>query len=162
MKKIWKWILGIVIALVVIAVVTGVFFLARNHRMMTFVPRNSQFNQTPNGSTVPNGPNGQSNPNGPYRPMMPRSFGDQRAFDDGQGGFGSGPMMMHHGYPPFFLGLMFFFGLAKLLVLGLLLYGAYGLGRKSAIPTVTSGAAAPTASASPQPSPKRGRKVAKG
>src|SRR5258707_10740440 len=115
MKKIWKWILGIVIALVVIAAVAGVFLLARSHRMMSFMPRNSQFNQAPNSTAVPNGPGGQTNPYGPYRPMMPRGFGDQRGFDNGTGGFGYGPMMMDRGFgfSPFFFELSLFLGLAK-------------------------------------------------
>jgi hypothetical protein len=161
MNNIWKWILGIVIALVVIAAVAGVFFLARNHRMMTFVPRNDQFNQAPNSSSVPNGPNGQTSPYGP-RPMMPPGFGDQPGFYDRQGGFGSGPMMMHRGFPPFFFGLALFFGLAKLVVLGLMLYGAYWLGRKSATSPGAPVAPAPSSTSVSEPAPQRGRKVAKG
>jgi hypothetical protein len=164
MKKVWKWILGIVIAIVVVAALVGGFLLMRNYRMTTFAQRYRQSSQVPNGSAVPNGqtnPNGQAtptSPNRPNRPMMGRGFGYGRGpMMMGRGGYGYGPMMQRgFGFPPFFLGLSLMFGVVKLALFGLLLYGAYWLGRRSA-----RSAVAPVAP-DPEPTPQRGRKVAKG
>jgi len=176
MKKIWKWILGIVVALLMIGLVAGAFFLWRNHAF-TFMPRPFAFRNgpyyhpnmpnnpsapaQPNNGTAPTNPGQPNNSNGP---SMPRGFGYGRGpmmghgFEYGpmmgRGGFGYGPMIMQRGFSPFFMGISFFFGLVKLAVFGLLLYAAYWLGRKSAMNTTASVVVS-------DPAPQRGRKVAK-
>ena len=92
MKTVWKWILGIVIVLVVVAALVGGFVMMRNYRMTTFAQRYQQFSQrvpqSTNGTPAPKAPNGQTtpnvpaNPSAPNRPMMGRGFG-----------YGRGPMM---------------------------------------------------------------------
>jgi len=145
MKKVWKWILGIVIVLVVVAALVGGFVLMRNYRMTTFAQRYQQFSQrVPNGTPAPKAPNGQSTPNvpanpgTPNRPMMGRGFG-----------FGRGPMMMGRGYNQFgrsrssgssgMMGFMFL-GLVGLIVLLAVLAGVafvfYKLGKSAGISSV--------------------------
>ena len=45
MKTVWKWILGIVIVLIVVAALVGGFVMMRNYRMTTFAQRYQQFSQ---------------------------------------------------------------------------------------------------------------------
>ncbi len=175
MKTVWKWILGIVIVLVVAGLVVGAVFMWQ-HRP-TFSMRSAPFayrQYQQNAPNAPSTPNPQNNnqgkptsPNGtmPNRPMMGRGFGYGRGpmmmgrgfgYSPmmGRGGFGYGSMM-HRGFGFF----QFFFRLAELAVFGLLLYGAYWLGRRSVTPVIAPVAPAPVSD--PDPAPQRGRKVAK-
>ena len=131
MNKVWKWILGIVIVLVVMAAVAGVIYLWQTHPAMAFAPRN-----------VPFGPN-HPGWNGPRR------FAD-----------GYGPMMRHRGFGfPFLGGFILLGGLVKLAIFGALLYFAYWLGKRNARITLDPKPAAPVNQ--PDSTPKRGRKIAK-
>ena len=152
MKTVWKWILGIVIALIVVAALVGGFVLMRNYRMTTFAQRYQQSSQQiPNGTPAPKGQNGQSNPNvpanpsAPNRPMMGRGFGYGR----GPMTMGRGPMMMDRGYNQFgrsrssgssgIMGFMFL-GLVGLIVLLAALTAVafvfYKLGKSAGISSV--------------------------
>jgi hypothetical protein len=139
MGKVWKWILGIVIVLVVVAALAGLFFLWRSHPAMVFMPRSTPFH-------------GQG-----FRPGWSRP--------DGFAG-GPGPLPRHR-FLPFFGGLMLIAGLVKLAFFGALLYGAYWLGKRNARLTLDAapGPRPPSRPAAPavepDSTPKRGRKVAK-
>jgi uncharacterized membrane protein len=116
MKNIWKWILGILAVLVVLALLAGAAFFFRN-RMMAggFGPGYAfrQQQQQPNGNVQPNAPNFGRYGNG---------------YSDGL----RGPMMGGRGFHHFGGGFMFIGGFFQLVVFGLLLYGAYWLGRRNA------------------------------
>ena len=147
MKKVWKWILGIVIVLVVVAALVGGFVMMRNYRMTTFAQRYQQFSQrVPNGTPAPKAPNGQSTPNvpanpgTPNRPMLGRGFGYGR----GPMTMGRGPMM-GRGYNQFgrstsgasgMMGFMFM-GLVGLILLIAVVAGVafvfYQLGKNAGI-----------------------------
>ena len=93
MKKVWKWILGIVIALIVVAALVGGFVMMRNYRMTTIAQRYRQFSQqVPNGTPAPKAPNGQTTPNVPANPSVPNRPMMGRGF-----GYGYGPMMNGRG-----------------------------------------------------------------
>ena len=152
MKTVWKWILGILIVLVVVAALVGGFVMMRNYRMTTFAQRYQQFSQrVPSGTPAPKAPNGQSTPNAPAnpgtpnRPMMGRGFG----FGRGPMTMGRGPMMMGHGYNQFgrsrssgssgMMGFMFL-GLVGLIILLAVVAGVafvfYKLGKSAGISSV--------------------------
>ena len=166
MKKVWKWILGIVILLVVAGLVLGAVFVwqhrpAFSMRSAPFAYRQYQQN-APNTQGNTNPQNNQSNPNSPNgttpnRPMMPGGFGYRRGPMMGRG-FGYSPMMPGS-FSPLFFGFSMLFGLVKLALFGLLLYGAYWLGRKSVTPVVAP--MAPTPVSDPEPAPQRRRRIAK-
>ena len=142
MKKVWKWILGIVIALVVVGLVVGAIF-AWQHGFTTmrrapFAYRQFQ-GQTAPGKTAPQ--NNQSNPTTPTTPQQ-----NGRGFMPGRGkGFGYGPMMTGRGgfnrfgmmmpFGPFGMGLMFFGAFLRLIIpLGILALVAwlfYSLGKRA-------------------------------
>ena len=96
MKTVWKWILGIVIVLVVVAALVGGFVMMRNYRMTTFAQRYQQFSQrvpqSTNGTPAPKAPNGQTTPNVPANPSIPNRPMMGRGF-----GYGYGPMMNGRG-----------------------------------------------------------------
>ncbi len=97
MKTVWKWILGIVIVLIVVAALVGGFVMMRNYRMTAFAQRYRQFSQqVPNGTPAPKAPNGQSNPNGQNVPAKPGT--SNRPTMGGGFGYGRGPMMMGRGF----------------------------------------------------------------
>ena len=145
MKKVWKWILGIVIALIVVAALVGGFVMMRNYRMTTIAQRYRQFSQqVPNGTPAPKAPNGQTTPNVPANPSVPNRPMMGRGY-----GFGRGPMMMGRGYNQFgrsrssgssgIMGFMFL-GLVGLIVL-LAVFAAeafvfYKLGKNAGISSV--------------------------
>jgi hypothetical protein len=152
MKTVWKWILGIVIVLIVVAALVGGFVMMRNYRMTTFAQRYQQFSQrVPNGTPAPKAPNGQTtpnvpaNPSAPNRPMMGRGFGYGR----GPMMMGRGPMTMGRSYNQFgrsrsssssgIIGFMFL-GLVGLIVLLAVLAGVafvfYKLGKSAGISSV--------------------------
>jgi hypothetical protein len=104
MSKVWKWIIGILIVLVVVAVVVGGVVMVRNRafmasrvRPMTYAtgPTRPNAQGTPNAPFAPNAqgtprvpntaPNGQRGPMMPYGfngqrgPMMPYGYNGQRA-----------------------------------------------------------------------------------
>jgi flagellar basal body-associated protein FliL len=152
MKTVWKWILGILIVLVVVAALVGGFVMMRNYRMTTFAQRYQQFSQrVPSGTPAPKAPNGQSTPNAPAnpgtpnRPMMGRGFG----FGRGPMTMGRGPMMMGHGYNQFGRSrssgssgmiVFMFLGLVGLIILLAVVAGVafvfYKLGKSAGISSV--------------------------
>ncbi len=123
MSKVWKWILGILIALVIVAAVAGVIFMARSHMAFAFAQRgNAPFSQEARP-----GWNNQNMPYGGYGFRSGPGFGDR--------GWEHGPMMMHRGFGfgfPFFGGFMLIGGLFKLAIFIGLLYFAYWLGKRNA------------------------------
>ena len=133
MNKVWKWILGIVVVLVVIAALGGLVYVWLTHpAVMTFNPRNAPF-----------GPRGML-----FGPQGPHMF---------QGG--RGPMMYGRHFFPFFGAFMLIGGLIKLAFFGALLYFAYWLGRRNARIALDPKPAAPSSKSDSTPKPAR--KVAK-
>jgi hypothetical protein len=123
MKKVWKWIIGIVLVLVIIAVLVGVGFLVRNnfHVNRTEVRIYRGFSQR-----------------GPE--MMP------------YGGFGynmRGPGMMGYGLRTFsgFIGGLFMLGFLALVVLGII----WLVRRLNTTKPVNATAATPAATPAPMP-----------
>ena len=121
MKNIWKWILGVLLVLVVVAAVGVAAFAWRNHMGVAFRNGGAPFARGFDNGPMMRGNDGWNN--GPM-PMM-----------RGRGGFG-------------FLGpLVFLGGLVKLAFFGALLYGAYWLGKRNARVVVN----APPAASEPAP-----------
>ena len=121
MKNIWKWILGIVILLVILAVP----FVLHYTLGMNFT-------------------RGFGGPG----PMM-HDFGwDGRGM--GRGFEGNGPIGMHRGFG-FFGPFMLFGGLVKLVFFGALLYGAYLLGKRNARVTLDPMPSVPSPEPPPAP-----------
>jgi hypothetical protein len=138
MKNIWKWILGIVLILAVVAALVAVPFFMRNYMATNFRQPTLQ-NTTPANPGFNNGPQ-MRGPN--QQGQLPGRFN----------GF-NGPMMrggrnFQRGFMPFGFGFMLFGGILRLviplLLLGLLLFGAYQLGKNAGIRSVQV-AAAPVA-----------------
>lgn len=174
MSKVWKWILGIVIVLVVLGAAAGVFLLVRSHPMLTFGPRYGFRSNVPNGQNVPSAPNQPTTPNGqgaPNRPNTPGWYGP------GMRGYGPmGPMMGERGFRPYERGFspfgMFmpfgtgFFLLVALLrlvvpigILVLVAFVFYQLGKRSGMPSPVAPQAPPALAAPDEDKPKnRGRR----
>ena len=123
MKNIWKWILGVLLVLVVVAAVGVAAFAWRNRMGVAFVNRSVPFAQGWDNRPIPRGNDGWNNV---PMPMM-----------RGRGGFGLG----------FFGPLVFLGGLVKLAFFSALLYGAYWLGKRNARVVVN----APPATSEPAP-----------
>jgi hypothetical protein len=174
MTKFWKWIVGIVVVLLIVAALAGGFLFVRSHAMAfgprVFTARPAPFGGNPQGGQqpAPGQPDDGTNPGpstgpGPQR-MWPRGFGGPYGFygrgpmmGRGEPGYGDMPMGRGFGFSPFFMMIGLFFGLIKLAAFAALLYGAYWLGRRSAMPGALPAAAPVTA----DPAPGRGRKVAR-
>ena len=152
MKKVWKWILGIVIVLVVVGLAVGAVFAWQHGfsftmRRAPFAYRQYQGRTAP-GKTAPQ--NNQSNPTTPTTPTTPQQNG--RGFMPGRGnGFGYGPMMMggrgFNRFGMFGMGLMFFGAFLRLIIpLGILALVAwlfYSLGKRARKSSSTVQAAEP-------------------
>jgi hypothetical protein len=140
MKKIWKWILGIVLVLVVVGALVAAPFVMRNYMMANYSyraapqfapqtnPQAPGWNNGPRqrGNDQWQGPQGQAPGRfeGRQMPMMKNGRNFQRGF------------MPFGGFTPFGFGLMFLGGLLRLIPLalfGLLLYGVYQLGKRAGI-----------------------------
>ena len=170
MSKVWKWILGVLIVLVVIAVVAGAVFVWRNHASFAGARRVTQLG--PRGYP-PNGPRGQNPPTAPNSPkgqlpgwngpntMRGWNFREPMRYGRGGRGFGLFGMLM-----PFGIGLLFLGGLFRLIiplgVLALVAFVFYQMGKRAGVASA-SRTSAPTGPSQSEPSepPKRGRKVAK-
>jgi hypothetical protein len=125
MKNILKWILGIILALIVVAGLAGLIFVAHKKVSMNIVYERPR----------PNHPAWETPRNGP---MEDQSFGERKPMGDRKDrfmpfhrpfpfhhrGFG------HHFYGPGFLMLGGLMQLIPLAVLALLLVGAYQLGKR--------------------------------
>lgn len=131
MKSIWTWILGTIVALAIIAGLAGLAGLAFvwHTRMSTRIVERV----APNARIW----KGQVMPHGAPDRVKPPSMGHGMEMH----------RFRHHHAGPFALGSMFFglLGrLAPLAVLGLLLYGAYQLGKRHVpVPVATAAAPAP-------------------
>lgn len=114
MRKVWKWIIGFVIVLVVVALVVGGAFLLRSHfGGVAKVVQTYRINR-PRGQVPPNGKvpfNGNGQRGGPGW-MMPYA---------GRGYYMRGPGLFGFGMMPFFgiLGSLFFLGFLVLVILGI-------------------------------------------
>jgi hypothetical protein len=143
MKNIWKWILGIILVLVVVAALVAVPFIMRNTMAANF-GRAAQ--QTVPGAT-PQAPG--VNPQAPGWNRGPMMRGNNNGQRQGFGGFEGqrGPMMgggrglsRFGGFTPFGFGFMFLGGLLRLIplaLLGLLLYGVYQFGKRAGMRSTT-------------------------
>lgn len=125
MRPVWKWIIGIIVGLVVLAVIAGGVWAvtARFAMMRRIVQITPQVVPAPNSPNNPNTPNTPNTPRGPYYGqrgdrgpwMMP--FGGR--------GYPMMPMMGRRGgFSPFrliggLIGFLFFLGLLTALVLGI-------------------------------------------
>lgn len=123
MKTFWKWLLGITIVLILVAVIVVPFIM---HSYMSFYGFGGP-------AALGNGQNGWQHPS---VPGFNGDF-DGRNFRHGgmHGGFGEFGMM------PF--GFMFLGGILRLLplvLLGLLVFGVYQLGKKAGSRSVTASA----------------------
>lgn len=159
MSRTWKWILGILAVLVVVAVAAAAVFVWRNHAPLSVGYRFNQVQpNAPAAPGTPGAPNSQQNPASPYgfRQYRAYPFGglERRAPMMGARGFG--------GLMPFGFGLFLLGGLFRLLIpIGILVLVAilfYQLGRHAGAASVPP--TPPSAPAAPQ-TPLPGRKVAK-
>jgi hypothetical protein len=144
MNTVWKWILGIVIALVVIAaIVAGVVLVIRTNPALTFGPGFANRFNAPNGQTAPNAPN---NPNGPRVTRPGFGFGPGRGYNWAQRFGERGFVPYGGGFAPFgFMpfGMFFFFGgLLRLLIpIGVLVLVAfifYQIGKQAGLKTAAA------------------------
>ena len=173
MSKVWKWIIGIVIALVVVALVVGAVFLVRNQALRATAVRPMPFGngQTrPNAQATPKAP-GTPSPNGQKGQTMPYGFNNRRNPMFGGGGYG--PMMGGRGFRSFggfmpfgMFGMGFFFlgGLMHLVIplgiVALVAYIFFQMGKRAGINSAnlqTPGAV----QHAPVETPSKGRRVAK-
>ena len=113
MKPVWKWVIGIVIVLVVVAAVVGGIFLLRGH--LANVVHITRLNQP--GVQVPGNGNGK---------RVPRQFPNTPPLGyygwPGRGIYMRGPGMMGFGLMPFvgLVGCLFSLGVLTLIVLGII------------------------------------------
>ncbi len=172
MSKTWKWILGILAAVVVIAVAAGAVYIWANH---SGFPVAYRFNRTlPNAQTAPgtpnapNAPNAPSGPNNEPNPNMPFGFRQFRGYPYGYGYERRMPMMGGRGFGglmPFGFGLFFLGGLLRFLipvilfVLVAILF--YQLGKRAGRTAVPAMPPTPPSAPTELPTPRPGRKVAK-
>lgn len=139
MKTVWKWILAILVLILVVGAFGTAAYFWSTHRGLAFA-NNMPSRQGWNGGPMMRGDGSQAGP------MM-------RGYDFR---WQSGPMMRGgRGFGGFFMlgGLGW---LVRLAFFGLLLYGAYWLGRRNARVVVdprTPAAAAPVSPAPPAPEP---------
>lgn len=141
MSRAWKWILGILGVLIIVAVVAGGAWLWANRgaRFAAVRPYTAQ----PNSPTAPFGPNGQYFQNGP------RGFGNDGHYPYGFRGPMMGNRFMRFG--PFGMGIFFLGGLLRLIVpLGLLVLVAilfYQFGKRAGLSSAARREPAPVTSA---------------
>lgn len=145
MKKIWKWVLGILLVVVVVGALVAVPFVMRSYMLA---------NTTSNaGQTVPawnGGPMMGGNQGGWQHPQVPGYNGQFDNRSGRRGGF-ERDFGSFNRFSPFGFGFMFLGGLLRLIPLalfGLLLYGVYWLGRRSGLRTAQAPAPLPV-----QPAP---------
>jgi hypothetical protein len=168
MSKAWKWLLGILAALIIVAVVVAGVFVWRNYSQLAMrarVTRMQQYVQpapgTPSAPGAPTAPNNQGGPANPY------GFGHRdRGFFQGPGGrmpmMGGGGYRHFGGLMPFGMGFFLLGGLLHLIIpLGVLVLVAilfYVLGKRAGASSV---AQTPPSNPTPPATPPAGRRVAK-
>lgn len=174
MSKTWKWILGILAVVVIIAVAAAAVFVWVNHsafpvayRLNRTLPNSQVAPGTPNAPTAPNGPtspNGQQNPNVPYGFRQYRGFPyqgfERRMPMMGGRGFGNFGGMMPFGLGIFLLG-GFFRLLIPIVILALVAVLFYQLGKRAGAAPAPAVPPTPPATPTQLPTPPPGRKVAK-
>jgi hypothetical protein len=158
MSTVWRWILGVLAALIIIGVVAAAVFVWWNHSPLTL--RGNAVLPQMNGTPAPGTPNGQQ-----QRPGMPYGFDNNRRYH--MGGWGlRGPMMggrgfgRFGGFGAFGLGMIFLGGLLRLVIplaiLALVAVLFYQIGKRS------GGSTNPPPSSPPSDkTPLPGRRVAK-
>jgi hypothetical protein len=147
MKKIWKWIVGILIVLVVVAALVAVPFAVRQARLTNLAGNVQPMLRNGNAPANPHMNNGNF---AGGQPGMPgRANGGQRPMLGGGRGFArfGGRLGL------FAMGFMFFGGLLRLVVplglLALVIYAAYQMGKRSVKPTVIAAPAPAPVDATP-------------
>ncbi len=125
MRAVWKWIIGILVVLVVLAAIVGGAWVLRNHfaamphRIVQVGPRTYPAPNAPNSPNTPNSPNVPNGQNpyygqGPYYyggPMMPYGrHGYEMPMMRGRGFGLLGPILG-------LIGFLFFVGIVVLIVL---------------------------------------------
>jgi len=131
MSKIWKWILGILLVLVILAAFAAVGFAWRTHSFVMASYHSAPFDRNWNGPLM-----GRGDDNGGQPRVWQRDGGwGHPMMEDGRG------FAPHGGF--FLLG-----GLVKLVLFFGLLYGAYWLGRRNARIALDPAPAAPVAEVS--------------
>jgi hypothetical protein len=160
MSRTLRWVLGILAALVVVAVIAGAAWVWQSRsQMMTSYRLNAA---QPNAQATPGAPNVQPPQN---QQRGPQGFGDNRRYP--MSGWGMrGPMMgdrrfSHAGpFMPFGMGFFFLGGLFRLIIplviLTLVAVLFYQLGKRAGAASAMPPASAPSAPAAPP-----ARKVAK-
>jgi hypothetical protein len=147
MKKIWKWVLGILLVLIVVTALVAVPLVLHNRFSANF-PANARMQN-------PRVDNGQ--PSGPMMGNQPRKGFDSFGGDNGRmsprmgGGFSR-----FGGFTPFGMGFFFLGGLLRLIplaLLGLLGYGIYQLGKRAGVRSVQTSAPVSTVAPPPEPAP---------
>ncbi len=168
-----KWILGILAALVIIAVIAGGIYLLSARASFAMANRLNRFAPAP-GAT-PGAPQTQpyAQPNQPGQPNQPFGFRPFRTpgYGPGYGYERHMPMMGGRGFGsfrlmPFGFGMLFLGGLLRLLIplviLVLVAILFYQLGKHSRpAPAPASSQAQPPSAPTDLPAPPPGRKVAK-
>jgi hypothetical protein len=122
MKKIWKWIIGILIVLVVVAGLVAVPLIMQRTMLARVTPKNLSAQRGWKGPNAPQLDNQKNEPgldNRRGNPMLSgqRGWGGRMPF----GMFGMGFMLIG----------MFFRVMLPLVLFGLLLFGVYQLGKRS-------------------------------
>ena len=169
MSKTWKWILGVLAALVIIGIVAAAVFVWWNHAPLTLarrVTRVQQYAQPAPGTPI--APGTPAVPNAQPRQSMPYGFGrGDRGYFYGDGGHmpmmgGRGSRGFGGGFMPFGMGFFILGGLLRLMIpLGILVLVAilfYQLGKRAG---ASSAMPAPPSTPTPADPPRPGRKVAK-
>jgi hypothetical protein len=165
MSKAWKWILGVLAALVIIGVVVGAVFVWRNHASLTLARRANRAPQY--AQPAPGTPVAPGTPNFQRRQGTPYGFGSgQRNYFYGPGGGfamrGDRGFRAFGGLMPFGLGLFFLGGLIRwVLFIGALVVVAvlfYQLGKRAG---ASAAVQAPPSDPTPPEPPRAGRRVAK-
>lgn len=159
MKNIWKWILGIVVLVVVVAGLVGLVFVMHNRMAAAMAQRAAIRTPVPNS-----GPTNGATPGAPGAPnrfngrMPPPRMGSRMGFRgpsrDGFRGFGRGGF---GGFGPFGMGMMFFGMIGRLVPIAiviLLLYCAYLLGKRNVPAAAAAAVPAPPPVISTHPCPK--------
>lgn len=175
MSKIWKWILGILIVLVVAALAVGAVFMVRNRAFMAASVRPVFGNGQQTRPGIQGTPNPQGTPNAPAAPNRPYGFNGQKGpmMPYGFNGRGNrGPMMGRGGFShfgmfgmPFGMGFFFLFGLLRLVIplgiLALVAFLFYQMGKRAGVNSVAAPASV-VSDPAPADTTGKGRKVAKG
>jgi hypothetical protein len=137
MKNIWKWILGIVLIVVVIAGLAGAVFAVHNMMAANIANRQVVINPVPRGTPGPQGEEGRRNGNGPMQGGFRGWHEPGRApmMDGGRFGFSpfraGAPFHRPFHFGPGFMILGGLMRLIPLALLALLLVGAYLLGKRA-------------------------------